>query len=84
MVVKTRRKLAMHEKLLFDTIQRQAGTLEKANLEGIMNSIEAGAPLVEIELEADANTAIMSISDKGKGMTNKQEIEDFFETFGTP
>ena len=36
----------MHEKLLVDVIKKQAGTLQKAILEGITNSIEAGATKV--------------------------------------
>jgi len=32
------RKFQMHEKLLLDVIKRQAGTLQKAVLEGVMNS----------------------------------------------
>ena len=35
------RTLKMHPKLLLDVIERQAGTLDKAILEGGMNGIEA-------------------------------------------
>jgi len=83
MAVKTRRKLGMHEKLLFDTIKRQAGTLEKANVEGIMNSIEAGGSAVYITLKADGQ-AVMNIMDDGRGIQNETEVQEFFETFGTP
>lgn len=79
-----RRKLGMHEKLLFDTIQRQAGSLEKANVEGVMNSIEAGGSAVYINLMVGKTTAIMNIWDDGRGIQSEQEIKDFFETFGTP
>ena len=78
------RRFKMDEKLLFDTIQRQAGTLEKANVEGVMNSIEAGATLVIVGLDISGPTAIMTITDDGKGFRDQQEIEDFFETFGKP
>jgi len=37
------KQFGMHPKLLMDVIQRQAGTLEKAILEGTMNGIEAQA-----------------------------------------
>lgn len=84
MAVKERRKLGMHEKLLFDTIQRQAGTLEKANVEGVMNSIEAGASAVHTNLDVDGDIAIMTICDDGRGIQNETEIVEFFETFGTP
>ncbi len=85
MVKTEKRALAMHPKLLMDTIKRQAGTLQKANLEGVMNAIEAGSPVVRIELITDyKNYAKLSIGDDGIGIETKQEIEDFFETFGTP
>ncbi len=85
-VKKVRRKLGMHEKLLFDTIKRQAGTLEKANVEGIMNSIEAGGSAVYITLEVSpiGGVATMNIKDDGRGIQNEKEVQDFFETFGTP
>ena len=85
-VTKTRRKLGMHEKLLFDTIQRQAGTLEKANVEGIMNSIEAGGSAVHIALEISpiGGISTMTINDDGRGIQSEKEVQEFFETFGTP
>ena len=36
-------QFVMHPKLLYDVILRQAGSLSKAVLEGIQNSIDAGA-----------------------------------------
>lgn len=79
------RDLAMHPKLLMDTIKRQAGTLQKANLEGVMNAVEAGSPVVRIELIVDANgKARLSISDDGIGIETKKELIQHFETFGTP
>lgn len=82
--VKTRRKLGMHEKLLFDTIERQAGTLEKANTEGVMNSIEAGASSVYITLVVEKNSALLGIKDDGEGINTKEDLIAHFETFGTP
>lgn len=82
-----RRKLGMHENLLYNTIQRQAGTLEKANVEGIMNSIEAGGDSVYVTLDVNVdgtNNAVMTIRDNGRGIRDKKEIEEFFEKFGTP
>jgi len=87
-MVKTEtRDLAMHPKLLMDTIKRQAGTLQKANLEGVMNAIEAGSPVVRIELNIDINDskkAKLSIGDDGIGIETKEELIKHFETFGTP
>ena len=87
MVTKTRRKFKMHEKLLFDTIKRQAGTLEKANVEAGMNSIEAGASSFHITLDDNfqgTGKAVMVFKDDGKGFKDEQEVEKFFETFGQP
>ena len=83
---KEQRELKMHKKLLFDTIKRQCGTLEKANLEGIMNSIEAGASKVSIYLDAekDGEKATLLIEDDGEGICTKEELQHHFETFGTP
>jgi hypothetical protein len=41
----------MHPKLLLDVIQRQAGTLSKAILEGVMNAVDAGATHGAITLD---------------------------------
>jgi hypothetical protein len=84
-----RRNLQAHNKLLLDVIKRQAGTLEKAILEAVMNAIEAGSKLVAIELQADgieANKpgAKLIIEDQGKGFRSEKEIIEWFETFGTP
>lgn len=74
------RTFKMHPKLLFDVILRQAGTLSKAILEGIMNSADAKATKVEISITNDTVT----IKDDGFGITNIDDIETFFETFGQP
>jgi hypothetical protein len=70
----------MHPKLLLDVIKRQAGTVQKAILEGVMNSIEAGASKVEVTI----NLKTLVISDDGKGFRDETEIANFFETFGHP
>lgn len=66
--------------LIFDTIKRQAGTLSKGVLELVMNSADAGA--TEVHITMDYTTVV--VSDDGKGFQKRQQIEDFFETFGTP
>jgi len=70
----------MHSKLLHDVICRQAGTLSKAALEAVMNSIDAGATKCEITVTG----VNLSISDDGKGFRTRGEIEQFFEVFGQP
>lgn len=74
------RQFKMHPKLLFDVIQRQAGSLSKALLEGIMNAVDAKAKKVDVTLSATQAT----IRDDGTGFRNRTEIEQFFETFGQP
>lgn len=75
-----KRTFGMHPNLLFDVILRQAGTLQKALLEGAMNAIDAGATECHITLD----THTFTIEDNGRGIQTRQEIEAFFETFGTP
>jgi len=81
-----KRNLKMHNKLLLDVIKRQAGTLHKAILEGTMNAEEANATKIDINFEAEVQgeIALLSISDNGIGIQSEKEIEQFFETFGTP
>jgi len=75
-----RRTLKMHPRLLWDVIHRQAGTLSKAILEGVMNSVDAGATRCDITLDRKQ----FSIIDDGRGFRNEDEITRFFETFGYP
>ena len=79
------RSLTMHENLLYDVITRQAGTPEKAVLEAVMNSSEAGATRVDIKADIDTNNNfIVTIKDNGKGIISEKELTEYFETFGTP
>ena len=90
-VVESTRKLVAHENLLIQSIQKQAGSLKKAILEGVMNSIEAGSSRVEVKFYAqrsinrnEPEKAFLSIYDNGTGIPNKEEIILHFETFGQP
>ncbi len=74
------RTFRMHDKLLLDVIKKQAGSVQKAVLEGAMNSIEAGASRVEVSVEPTQ----IRINDDGRGFQSREEIELFFETFGQP
>jgi len=75
-----RRTFRMHPDLLWSVIQSQAGTADKALLEGVMNAVDAGATRCDIELSATG----FRIVDDGRGFESRQTVEDFFETFGTP
>lgn len=70
----------MDKSLLLSIIKKQAGTLDKALLEGIMNSIDAGAQRVDVTIEP----LRVTISDDGRGFKSSGEIEAFFKRFGTP
>ena len=70
----------MHPDLLRSVIRKQAGSLDKAILEAVMNSIDAGSSSVNIQLLTDK----VIITDDGRGFRDAQEIQDFFATFGTP
>lgn len=74
------RQFRMHPDLLYSVIKAQAGTHEKALLEAVMNAVDAGATKCDIEIDQKGYV----INDNGKGFASRQEIEDFFETFGTP
>ncbi len=70
----------MHPKLLYDIICRQAGTLSKAILEGVMNSGDAEA--TECRITVTNNQVI--IVDNGRGIKEREQIEKWFATFGQP
>lgn len=75
-----KREFKLHKDILWSIIQSQAGTLGKAILELVMNSIDAGASSVNIKIDSK----LVEVSDDGKGFADRKEIEAFFETFGTP
>lgn len=75
-----RRAFKMDPALLWSVIKSQAGTLAKAVLELVMNSIDAGGTKVLITL----NARQLIVEDDGRGFQSRKEIEDWFETFGTP
>lgn len=74
------RPFAIDPALLYSVIQSQAGTLEKALLEGVMNSVDAGSTKVLVNLDETGFT----IRDNGRGFRSREEIIKWFETFGTP
>jgi len=75
-----KREFRLHTDILWSIIQSQAGTLQKALLELVMNSLDANATSVSISLDEKQ----FRVVDDGKGFTSRHEIESFFETFGTP
>lgn len=74
------REFRLHKDILWSIIQSQAGSLQKAILELVMNSVDANATSVDITL----TERMLKVVDDGKGFSDRSEIEAFFETFGTP
>ncbi len=70
----------MHPALLFHVIESQAGSLEKAILEGAMNSADAKASSIEIVILPNRVTIV----DDGLGFSSGEEVDRFFSVFGTP
>ena len=77
------RRFKASEALLYDVITRQAGSVEKAILEAIMNSVDAGAKKCEIKIDTDAKSQLnlITIVDDGKGMSYEEFLK-YFEIFG--
>lgn len=75
-----RREFRMDPALLWSVIESQAGSAEKALLEAIMNAVDAGASRCDIDLSETGYT----VRDDGGGFKSREDIEQFFETFGTP
>lgn len=75
-----RREFRMDPALLWSVIESQAGSAEKALLEAIMNAVDAGATRCDITLSETG----YSVQDDGGGFKSREDIEQFFETFGTP
>lgn len=80
-VCKERRMFNVHPAILKNLITEQASTLSKAFVELIMNAIDAGATKVDLTLDVKGHFVLQ---DDGKGFRSREEIEAFFETFGTP
>lgn len=79
-----RHSLQMHKELLTSVIKQQAGSFDKSVLELNMNAIEAGSKRVDNKFFVEDGKAYFEVTDDGKGITSKEEIEKFFATFGTP
>lgn len=74
----------LHEHLIYDIIERQAGNLDKGVLEAIMNSVEAGASRIDITFREENGEKKLTIADDGKGIVTRQELDAYFRRFGNP
>jgi hypothetical protein len=70
----------VHPKFIYDAFRRQAGSLAKAVLEGVMNAIEAGSEAVHVGLDG----TILTIDDTGGGIITKRDIMRYFASVGQP
>lgn len=75
---KERRELKTSSNFMFMAFRSQSGVLEKAILEGVMNSVDAGATSIHVKLSASK----IQIIDDGEGMQTQKHIEDYFEVVG--
>lgn len=73
-----KREFRMSPALLWKVIHDQAGTISKAILEGVMNSVDAGSTFCDVTITANS----FAIKDDGKGFVDENEIFRFFESFG--
>ena len=66
--------------MIFHTIESQAGSVEKAILECLMNAVDAGATKVEVDISDNGIGYV--IKDDGCGFKTKKEILECFGVFG--
>ncbi|WP_226034344.1 ATP-binding protein [Aquitalea palustris] len=76
-----RRGFAVHPSIIKTLIHEQAGSVAKAMAELIMNAVDAGASRIDLQVEEDGRFVLR---DDGRGFGSRDDIEQFFETFGTP
>jgi hypothetical protein len=74
------RKFSVDPSIIYSLVVAQAGSLGKAVLEAVMNSIDAGASHIDIT----ANSKRLTIVDDGQGFRSRDEITKWFEVFGFP
>src|SRR5258708_801738 len=74
------REFKLHPAMLDNVIRNQSGTPQKALLELVMNSIDAGARRVEVTVDEKG----FVVRDDGCGIAAVQDLEAFWDTFGTP
>lgn len=73
----SRRRFTIDTNAIMTLIGAQAGSLQKALLEGVANAIDAGATTIDIQLDARR----VRLSDNGRGLT-EEDIYRHFEVFG--
>jgi len=74
------KSFTVDKSIITHLITHQAGSIEKAILELIMNSIDAGATKIYVDYTREG----LVVKDNGSGFPSRQYIEDFFGVFGAP
>ena len=72
------RRFQIDPHAIMSLIKAQAGSIEKAMLEAVANSMDAGATRIDVTLDAKR----IVIKDNGSGLGSKEDIYKFFEVFG--
>lgn len=75
-----KRTFQISANMIYHSIERQAGSIEKAILECLMNAVDGKA--TEVRVVLDANGVDYSIIDNGHGFRSRDEILKCFEVFG--
>lgn len=73
-----KRSLRVDPNIIKTVIGAQAGSLQKAMMEAVANSMDAGATRVDVEVTPNK----VIIRDNGKGLSKAEEIFQVFEVFG--
>jgi Histidine kinase-, DNA gyrase B-, and HSP90-like ATPase len=76
--MKETRALVLHESSLYSVLLRQAGSLAKAVLECVMNSIDAKATRIDIVV----TSTHITVQDDGHGLRSREEILKRYEVVG--
>lgn len=72
------RRFTIDPHAIMSLIKAQAGSLQKAMLEAVANSMDAGADRIDIKLTGTR----VEIHDNGSGLSKEEDIYQFFERFG--
>lgn len=70
----------IHPSIIYSLITAQASGVEKALLELVMNSVDAGATRIDVTLDRHG----FVVADNGQGFADMQAIESCFGVFGLP
>ena len=70
----------IHPAIIYSLITAQASGVEKALLELVMNSVDAGATRIDVRLDQEG----FEVADNGRGFESMESIESCFGVIGLP